>query len=87
MLRLQTIAFRGTLTTLDPAAGTATFEVTEWFQGGPTDLARVTTPPTTSTSSIGLDGAAGRPYLVAARAGLVTGCGFTGPDTPVRSAL
>ena len=88
VLRAQTIAFRGTLTSTDPAAGTATFEVTDWYRGGPTDLVRVTTADDRIEGLISLgDLVRGRSYLVSAHAGLVTGCGFTGPDTPARAAL
>ena len=88
VLRLQTVAFRGRLTSTDPSDGTATFDVTEWFRGGPTDLVRVTTPDAGLEGQMFLGGLVrGRTYLVAAHAGLVTGCGFTGPDTPARAAL
>ncbi len=92
VLEAQTIAFRGTLTSVDSAAGTLTFEVTDWFRGGPTDLVRVTMTAQPHVDGflgfIGLDDLRpGTVYLVAAHGGLVTGCGFTGPDTPARAAL
>ena len=80
VLQVQTIAFRGTLTTL--ADGSATFRVGHWFKGGPTDLAKVTTAPEllrplAESATLRVGGT----YLVAARDGQVTGCGFTGPAT------
>ena len=88
VLQAQTIAFRGTLRSTDPAAGTATFEVRDWFRGGPTELVRVTTPDDRIERLVFLgDLVPGRTYLVAAHDGLITGCGFTGPDTPARAAL
>jgi hypothetical protein len=86
VLRSQTIAFRGTLTTLGP--GAATFRVERWFKGGPTDLARVAAPatdlaPLVSGASLRVGGS----YLVSAHDGTVTECGFTGPDTGRLSSL
>ncbi|WP_151084389.1 hypothetical protein [Nocardioides cynanchi] len=80
VLRVQTIAFRGTLTTLTD--GSATFRVGHWFKGGPTDLAKVTTAPALLRPlAESADLQVGETYLVAARDGQVTGCGFTGPAT------
>jgi hypothetical protein len=80
VLRLQTIAFRGTVTSLE--SGTATFRVEHWFKGGPTDLARVSAPasqlaPLVAAAKLRVGGS----YLVSAHDGAVTECGFTGPDT------
>jgi hypothetical protein len=78
VLRKQTVAFRGTLTSL--AEGTARFDVTRWYAGGPTDSAEVTSPADdlgdlehTADLRVGSD------YLVSATHGTVTACGFTGP--------
>jgi hypothetical protein len=80
VLRAQTIAFRGTLTSLGD--GRATFRVEHWFTGGPTDLATVTTTPARLRSlSQSATFRVGGTYLVAARDGQVTGCGFSGPAT------
>jgi hypothetical protein len=86
VLRLQTVAFRGTVTSLD--AGTATFRVEHWFKGGPTDLARVAAPPArlaplVSAAKLHVGGS----YLVSAQGGNVTECGFSGPATGQRAAL
>jgi hypothetical protein len=86
VLRVQTIAFRGTLTAL--ADDAATFRVDDWFTGGPTDLAKVSAPSQRLAPFVGgADLKVGGRYLVAARDGVVTGCGFSGPDSPARSAL
>jgi hypothetical protein len=78
VLRQQTVAFRGTLTSM--ADGTARFDVTKWYAGGPTDVAEVATMP---AALGGLVRAAhlrvGDEYLVSATDGIVTSCGFTGP--------
>ena len=80
VLRAQTIAFRGTLTAL--ADDTATFRVDDWFIGGPTDLAKVSAPSQRLAPFVGgADLKVGGRYLVASRDGVVTGCGFTGPDS------
>lgn len=86
VLELQTIAFRGTVTSL--SSGTATFRVEHWFKGGPTDLARVSAPeaqfaPLVSAAKLRVGGS----YLVAAHHGTVTECGFTGPATGRLAAL
>ncbi|MGA8246092.1 MAG: hypothetical protein WB797_04245 [Nocardioides sp.] len=86
VLRLQTIAFRGTVTSLD--SGTATFRVEHWFKGGPTDLARVSAPPSQLSSLVSaVRLRVGGSYLLAAHDGIVTECGFTGPDTGRLAAL
>jgi hypothetical protein len=86
VLKLQTIAFRGTVTSLDP--GSATFRVDHWFKGGPTDVARVAAPapqlaPLVSAAKLRVGGS----YLVSAHDGTVTECGFTGPDAGRLAAL
>jgi hypothetical protein len=84
VLQAQTIAFRGTLTTL--TVGSATFRVDHWFKGGPTDLARVTAPLLGEL----VDSArfsVGHEYLVSAQRGQVTACGFSGPATGSLAAL
>jgi uncharacterized protein GlcG (DUF336 family) len=86
VLRLQTIAFHGTLTAL--AGGSATFRVDTWFTGGPTDVATVSASPEQLATFVGgADLTVGGHYLVAAHNGLVTGCGLSGPDSPARTAL
>jgi hypothetical protein len=86
VLQVQTVAFRGTLTTL--AGGAATFTVTHWYRGGPTDLARVVAPqsvlrPLVESAKFRVGG----DYLVSARDGRVTACGFSGPATGRLAAL
>ena len=87
VLGQQTIAFQGTLASRE--SGTATFRVTTWYRGGPTDLVQVTAAVPSQLAS--LEGLArlvpGDAYLVAANAGQVAGCGLTGPDTEARVAL
>lgn len=86
VLRLQTIAFHGTLTAL--ADDSATFRVDTWFTGGRTDEATVSAPPERLASFVGgADLTVGGHYLVAAHDGLVSGCGLSGPDNPARAAL
>ncbi len=80
VLQAQTVAFRGTLVSV--VDGTATFDVSHWYAGGPTDLAKVTAaPPSMSELTRAADLEPGSDYLVAASDGRVTGCGFTGPVT------
>jgi hypothetical protein len=84
VLRAQTIAFRGTLTSLTD--GSATFRVDHWFKGGPTDLAKVTAP----ALGVLVDSAqftVGHQYLVSAQRGQVTACGFSGPASGRLAAL
>lgn len=86
VLKVQTVAFRGTLTTL--ADGTATFKVSHWFRGGPTDLAKVVAPqpllrPLVDSAKFKVGGT----YLVSAHDGQVTACGFSGPATGHLAAL
>lgn len=86
VLRVQTIAFRGTLTSLD--SGTATFRVDHWFKGGPTDLARVAAPSSELAPLVSAAGfRVGDSYLVSAHDGTVTECGFTGRDSGSLAAL
>ncbi|HEY3527861.1 MAG TPA: hypothetical protein VGK78_01835 [Nocardioides sp.] len=78
VLRVQSVAFRGSLVSLTPR--TATFEVSHWYAGGPTDLVKVTLmprgiPEMTQAGDLALH----HDYLVAASDGRVTGCGYTGP--------
>ena len=78
VLRQQGVAFRGTLVSLGD--GTARFEVTRWYAGGPTDVAQVSAPATDLTDlEQAADLRVGGDYLVSATSGTVTGCGFTGP--------
>jgi hypothetical protein len=80
VLQEQTVAFRGTLVSI--VDGTATFDVSHWYTGGPTDLAKVTAaPPSMSELTRAADLRSGGDYLVSAADGRVTGCGFTGPAT------
>jgi hypothetical protein len=84
VLRAQTIAFRGTLTTL--AGSSATFRVDHWFKGGPTDLAKVSAPVLGDLVDAA-QLAVGRQYLVSAQGGQVTACGFSGPADGRLAAL
>ncbi|MBO0844446.1 MAG: hypothetical protein J2P22_03405 [Nocardioides sp.] len=78
VLRRQTVAFRGTLTSLED--GTATFDVTRWYAGGPTDVAKVAASPTALDDLVRAARLrVGEEYLVSATGGTVTSCGFTGP--------
>lgn len=86
VLRAQTVAFRGTLRSV--VDGKATFQVTHWYVGGPTDLAEVTAVPASLhdlTQAAQLE--TGASYLVAADNGRVLGCGFTGPARGALSNL
>jgi hypothetical protein len=77
-LREQSVAFRGMLTSLRDSR--ATFDVTRWYAGGPTDSAEVTAPPGSIADLVqGADLRVGREYLVSATDGRVTACGLTGP--------
>jgi hypothetical protein len=78
VLRLQSVAFRGTLRSL--TGSTATFDVDHWYAGGPTDTAKVMASPATLSELVSAaDLQVGRRYLLAATGGTVTGCGFSGP--------
>jgi hypothetical protein len=84
VLQEQSLAFRGTLASVD--GGTATFDVDHWYAGGPTDTAEITAKTASTRSPLAeLVQAAhlkvGGDYLVAAGDGNVLGCGFTGPAT------
>ena len=81
VLRLQSVAFRGTVVSVSDRA--ATFRAAHWYAGGPTDLVTVRLvpghiPETLQASEL----AVGQVYLVAAGDGFVRGCGLTGPATP-----
>lgn len=81
VLRLQSVAFRGTVVSVSDRA--ATFRAARWYAGGPTDLVTVHLvpggiPETLQASEL----AVGHVYLVAAGDGFVRGCGLTGPATP-----
>ena len=78
VLRQQSVAFQGTLTSL--TGGTATFHVTHWYAGGPTDLAVVNAPPPRLSALVqAAELTTGQRYLVSASHGNVTSCGLTGP--------
>jgi hypothetical protein len=78
VLKEQSVAFRGTLRSLH--GGTATFGVSHWYVGGPTDTVEVTLVPRGMPEMVhGSDLKVGSVYLVAASDGYVTGCGYTGP--------
>jgi hypothetical protein len=78
VLRVQSVAFRGTLVSLTGAV--ATFDVGRWYAGGPTDTAKVSAAaPSFSELVRSADLTVGERYLVAATGGNVTGCGFSGP--------
>jgi hypothetical protein len=80
VLEQQSLAFRGTLVSLSD--GTAAFDVSRWFVGGPTDVVRVTAPaPRIAALVQGAHLTIGQDYLVSATGGNVTSCGFTGPAT------
>jgi hypothetical protein len=78
VLKQQTVAFRGTLVSV--VDGTATFDVTHWYRGGPTDTARITaTRRNLATLVQAADLTVRGEYLVAAGGGTVLACAFTGP--------
>jgi hypothetical protein len=78
VLRQQTVAFLGTLVSV--VDGTATFDVSHWYAGGPTDTAKVSaTPPRLAALVQAADLRVGEDYLVSASGSTVTACGFTGP--------
>ena len=78
VLKEQTVAFRGTLVSV--VGGTATFDVTHWYRGGPTDTAKITaTPSNLATLVQAADLTARGEYLVTASGGTVLACAFTGP--------
>jgi hypothetical protein len=78
VLRQQTVAFRGTLVRIEN--GMATFDVTRWYAGGPTDVAEVATSPTALDDLVrSARLRVGEEYLVSATDGTVASCGFTGP--------
>jgi hypothetical protein len=80
VLQKQSIAFGGTLVSL--TSKTATFEVSHWYAGGPTDVVKVAITPRGIPEMVqAADLTVGHDYLVAASDGIVTGCGFTGPVT------
>lgn len=81
VLRLQSVAFRGTLVSVSDHA--ATFRAARWYAGGPTDLVTVRFVPGRIPETLqATDLAVGHVYLVAAGDGFVRGCGLTGPATP-----
>lgn len=86
VLRVQTLAFRGTLVSL--VDGTASFDVTRWYVTNPGVRAKV---EVSSARLADLVQAArlqvGQVYLVAAHGNDVTACGISGPVTPARQAL
>ena len=78
VLKQQTVAFRGTLVSV--VDGTATFDVTHWYRGGPTDTAKITaTPSNLATLVQAADLTVRGEYLVTAGGGRVLACAFTGP--------
>jgi hypothetical protein len=80
VLRLQSVAFRGTLVTL--TSRQATFRASHWYAGGPTGLVTVRFVPGGVPEALHPgDLTVGRDYLVAAGDGHVRGCGLTGPPT------
>jgi hypothetical protein len=86
VLEAQTVAFRGTVTTLTD--GTVTFTVSHWFRGGPTDLARVIAPqPVLQPLVEAARFKVGGDYLVSAHDGQVSACGFSGPATGSLASL
>lgn len=81
VLRLQSVAFRGTLVSLTDRA--ATFRAAHWYAGGPTDLVTVRLVPGHVPETLqAAELTVGHDYLVAAGGGFVRGCGLTGPVTP-----
>jgi hypothetical protein len=86
VLRLQSVAFRGTLRSL--TGSTATFDVDHWYAGGPTDTAQVMASAAALSELVSAaDLQVGRRYLLAATGGTVTGCGFSGPVSRPRQRL
>jgi hypothetical protein len=86
VLKVQTVAFRATITGL--TAGEITFSVHHWYKGGPTTLAKVVAPqtalrPLVASAKFKLGG----DYLVSAHDGQVTACGFSAPYTASLAGL
>jgi hypothetical protein len=80
VLRLQSVAFRGTLLSVTDRA--ATFRAAHWYAGGPTELVTVRLVPGGIPETLQpSDLTVGHQYLVAAGDGFVRGCGLTGPVT------
>jgi hypothetical protein len=78
LLSQQSVAFDGTVTTLD--AGVVTLTVSHWYAGGPTDLVRVQAPPEEMQDLVGaVEFENGGRYLVSATDGQITVCGFSAP--------
>ena len=85
-LATQTTAFEGTVVGL--ADGTATLDVTRWYAGDETGQATVSTPDEDLQALlVAVDFQEGRTYLVSARDGRVSLCGFTAEKTPELEAL
>ncbi|WP_395690945.1 hypothetical protein [Nocardioides sp.] len=77
-LAQQDVAFDGTVSSITD--GTVTLDVTHWYAGGDTDLARVKAPPEELQELVGaVRFEPGGRYLVSASDGQVTVCGFSAP--------
>jgi hypothetical protein len=86
VLRLQSVAFRGTVVSVSDRA--ATFRAAHWYAGGPTDLVTVRLVPGGIPETLQpTDLTVGHDYLVAAGGGFVRGCGLTGPATATLQRL
>lgn len=76
ILAEQDVAFDGTVTAMDD--GVVTLQVSEWYAGEPTELARVQAPPAEMQQLVGaVSFEEGGRYLVSASDGQVTVCGFS----------
>ncbi|MBZ5738637.1 hypothetical protein [Nocardioides mangrovi] len=86
VLRGLPVAFDGTVTAVTDQM--VTLDVTHWYAGTETDLARVVAPAEElSQLLVSVDFRAGQRYLVAAQGGKVAVCGLSGPYSPQLAVL
>ena len=86
MLARQTVAFDGTVTTLED--GGVVLTPTTWYAGEPTDLVEVQAPPAELEGLLlAVQFEEGGRYLVSATDGRVTVCGFSAPYSAELAAL
>jgi hypothetical protein len=80
------VAFDGTVTAID--GDRVTLAPSKWYAGGPTDVVEVTAPSDRPTDAgLGFEFSAGERYLVSARAGQVSVCGFSAPYSDDLAAI
>jgi hypothetical protein len=80
------VAFDGTVTAID--GDRVTLTPSKWYAGGPTDVVVVTAPSDQPTDAgLGFQFSAGERYLVSARDGQVSVCGFSAPYSDSLAAI